>query len=583
MILLDKVIINRRSLVSIDVKICEHYKTIIELVKKQPIRVWARKIKKYSIPFNGIGRFLNLLRKNDIVVTVIWDVELVKSYMNWKRYVTKQLTIKKYSIEKNINCYNKLVKTENKLRPYQTIGAHFLFSGKNSLLADKVGIGKTPQSIIAAERLLVEKDYFMVLVIVPSALKDKWSNDVCKFLGENRNIVINGIKNKRKLLYKEGFKKNNFLITSYELARYDYEDFLLPLLYEYKNKNKKIVLIYDEIQFLKNIETVRFELCKRISKYCKRIYGLSATFFETTIMDVFNIMYILDFTVLGDNHLRFWNRHVVLDYFGNVSKTKCKRLKEVSKKINHIKIRRHKEQVFKQLPDRQDVTYWCGLSSKQEKLYKNILNEIRKELEDSRISNFNALSKLIYLQQCCLSSELIDNKDKSSSKLSLLFEILESIGNEKVVIFSHFLDMIKIIKREMEKKHYNKIKIIDSLTKNRQKFVDEFNYGNSINYVILSDALKAGIDLIGSSISINYDLLWNPASMEQRNGRIDRFNQESNKLTIINLVTEGTVEQVMHEVVIGRKELDKEVSDEGYISKRINYKNILYKLVEGDD
>jgi len=337
-----------------------NFNQILDVVKDLEVREYIRPMRKYAIGFSSVKELVRNLKKKKINTPIIYNDDFYYHYLQWLGERKELMSIKnEIPVDVEIPGYNEHVGTEFKLFPFQTIGSHFLYTGRKVLLADVVGLGKTPQSIIASQKLLIEENYDGVIVVVPASLKRKWRKDIYKFLGvQTRVTLIEGSKKERIEQYGKFFgllnlknvenlkvsdslekntKKNkiknininlkdsrgislfsvgNYLVLNYDIAHRDIEDVIIPLLEE--NKKKKYVIVFDEIQYLKNYQTKRHEACLEMAKYCKSIFGLSATLVETTIMDIFNILLVVNDTLLGTQGGRFYNRHTEQDYFGNV-------------------------------------------------------------------------------------------------------------------------------------------------------------------------------------------------------------------------------------------------------------------------
>lgn len=563
----------------------ENFYPILNEVKRTELREYGGAKKKvWLVPFNSVGDLINRIHNKVKNETIIWNNYFVKSNYKHDRKRKIMLNIRKIPIEVSFDFYNKYMHNDYTLSPYQTIGAHFLYKGKNALLADVVGLGKTPQSIIAAERLMQEDSFYNTIVIVPASLKKKWANDIDKFLGKGRYIMVDGKKDIRRAQYKEILEKNIFLIINYDLAIHDWEEEFFPILEQ--DRDKKRVIIFDEIQYLKNHKAKRSKLSLELSLFCEAKFGLSATYLETSLMDVFNITMVIDPDIFGYNQNRFFYNYIKFDYFGK--EIGHKNLDSVIDKTKHIKLRRQKEQVFEQLPEREETVYWCKLDKYQWQCYKdveaNVIERIKDKQRQQQVSTAEVLTQIQYLIQACLSSELMGYEKHSSSKLNMLFDVFEQIGNEKIIIFCFYKKMLDIIEREMMKKGYRVLCAHGgkglSATQ-RQDMIDQFNTDKNINALLTSDIFKQGVDLIGASTLINFDIRWNPAVIEQRNGRIDRIGQKAGKINIQYFLTEGTIEERIWEVFYDRKKLMKEVVDEGFNSKRVQLKQLMH-LIKGD-
>jgi len=552
---------------------------ILGIIKKVPGRVYQKR--KWNIPISSIKLFLTAIAEENVDDIIIWNVNFINTYRNWRQNLNRQLKLKQLSNDTTIDGYNELIKTNEKMFPFQTIGSEFLRIGKRCLLADTVGLGKTIQAFMAAEKIMSENPNCNTIIIVPATLKWKWKDDIEKFLGTSREIIIiDGNKNFRKELYCSVNKKGVYIIVNYDLAIHDWSESLLPLLAS--RVGIETILIFDEAQYLKNNNTKRHKLCKELSLYCKYIFGLSATFIETSLFDIFNILLIVNKSIFGDSITSFQRRYVVFDFMGGIKE--YKNLDEAVDLLSPILLRRRKEEISNQLPKIMETVYWCELGKKQQKCYDDILdNASAKFIDQDKIKDAEILAQLIYIQQACLSTELVGYKEKESTKLEMLIEIIQQYEGEKIVIFTHFVNMVTLIAEKLKAAGYSKIVTVTGATKkeHRVTIVNDFNKTDKIRILVSSDVFKFGLDLVGASTLINFDLLWNPANIQQRNGRIDRINQTQN-MNICYFITKGTIEERMWAVLYERGELFKNVIDGNYDSKRLKRSELLY-ILKGKD
>jgi len=140
----------------------------------------------------------------------------------------------------------------------------------------------------------------------------------------------------------------------------------------------------------------------------------------------------------------------------------------------------------------------------------------------------------------------------------------------KLIIFTKYARMAEIIARELSFLKETNIYLITGKTPLRTKILSDFKDSSKDTILIATDCLSQGQNLQEASIIIHFDLPWTPASLEQRNGRIDRIGQ-TQKLRIINLVTENTFEERVLNII-------NEKSD--YINKVVNFKDFLSKILK---
>lgn len=554
----------------------DNFYKILNIVKNIPGRVYLKK--SWNVPLSSIKVFLSIISENGIDDIIVWNVKFVNAYRNWRNSTDKQMELKQLSNDTIIKGYNELIKTKEIMFPFQTIGSEFLRIGKRVLLSDTVGLGKTIQAFMAAERIMHDNKNYNTIIIVPATLKWKWKDDIVKFLGNSRNIyIIDGNKEIRKEFYKHINDPGVYIIVNYDLAIHDWSENLFPLLKE--RNGTETVLIFDEAQYLKNNKAKRHKFCKELSLYCKYIFGLSATFIETSLFDIFNSLLIINKSVFGDSVTAFQRRYVIFDFMGGIKG--YKNIDEVTDLLAPILLRRRKDEINEQLPTIMETVYWCKLGKHQQKCYDDILNNVSVSFADKeKINKAELLAKLIYVQQACLSTELVEYDKSESTKLEMLIEIMEQYNNnEKIVIFTHFVKMTELIANKLKANGYDKIVTVTGSTKSQDRvdIVNKFNNTDEIRFLVSSDVFRFGLDLVGSSTLIHFDLLWNPANIQQRNGRIDRINQKNN-MNILYFITKGTIEERMWSVLYQRGELFKDVIDSDYINKRSRQSELLYIL-----
>ena len=563
------------------------FQSILKVIRSQPHSFWDKKSRKWTLPLLHLLHFVGDLYASRIDDTVFWESKVYEAFLEFRNIVKRQNEIKSLPLKLNLKRYNKYLNEGISLRPFQTLGSHFLYNSRlvgGCLLADVVGIGKTPQSIVASHKLLVKKEVDNVIVICPESLKRKWYNDIHKFLKEPDALMIDGVPGKRLEQYQEfAVTKGSYLIVNYDIAKNDWESILFPIL---KDNDKLICCIFDEAQALKNYTTKRSKLCGRLAREFSSVnYGLTATYYETSLMDIFNIFTVVNTNTFGVNAKLFIENYVVLDYMGKEKGPK--NVESLKKRLSPYHIRRQKEQVLDQLPERIEDTYWVKLTGSHLQCYKEIeasvIDNIKSELRKQKVSTANILAQQNYLLQSCLSPELVSYKNPASLKIDLLLELLDQFADEKVLVFCKYARMVDILFREIKKKGYGcfkaKGKGSDGLknANQKQELIDKFN-SDDTKVLVSTDVFKEGVDIVGASIVIHFDLLWNPATMEQRSGRIDRIGQKANKIYSIRLITEDTIEHQMWERLYERGETFNDVVDLGFKSKRVKQRDLLGML-----
>lgn len=505
--------------------------------------------------------------------TVHIDFDIVIDYIKSLEYETNLIKLRnKLS---GISCGVKLTKG-NKLLPFQEVGVHFMSLIKNGIIADKVGLGKTIQAIALSRKMQESGKVQKTFIVLKASLKKKWQREILKFIKEE-SIILDGDKNARRKKYHEFMNGDiNYLIVTYDTFRIDWEYYINSYI------PKKFNVIFDEVQQIKNTRAKRSVSCRELvnhNKCCSKI-GLTATYIETGLQDMFGIMVVIDKSIFGSNAMSFQQKYLHLSYMGKI--VGYKNVEDAAKKMKLCSVRRRKPEVKDQLdallPSVVENNLWVDLTKKQKECYNETLAGIVDKFNDmeraEKISMANALTQIGYLRQACLSTELFDYEVHESAKIDILLETLpEIVEDNKVLIFSYYTKFVDIIERELIKSGIRCFamhgKRVEGQSKNRQKYIDLFSKSKKRQVLVASDILSEGVDIPAASYVINMDLLWNPAKMVQRNGRIDRLNQKAKTIYNINILSNGTIEEEMYNRVYERYKTALEVMDDGVEENRV--------------
>lgn len=566
-----------------------NFSSYFTIMKRLPVKKFIQDKKSWMIPIIDLPKITNHCKNNNLFFKIS-DSGVKKRYKKLKHWKINQLKIKGISdddnkVDKIYDEMNGVLNEETKLYRFQALGSYFLYKGKTALLCDMVGLGKTVQTIAALERHLLEGNTNFNIILCSSTLKKNWYNEIEKFTDNRKALIISGNKQHRKLLYKRSYKYD-YMIINYDLLMYDFD-----LIEEYLfNRKYKIGLAIDEIQYIKNKSTKRTKLTRKIASHCNIRFGLSATIVENTVLDLFSSFQVIDKSVFGDdsNYMNFMKRYCKFDFFG-IPKG-YKNAGEIRNRISPYYMRRFKEDVLGELPDRIESNYWIELSPTQRDFYNKIKDQIVDELQDEekakKIKNANVLSMLGYLRQSTLSAQLVGHKDNISTKTTELFNLIDSIDKKsKIIVFCHYTEMIEILANELTKRNIKHVAMHGSRKKkcyvkldDRIDTISNWDDDPSMRVLLTSDILREGVNILTANYLVNFDLLFNPAKMEQRIGRADRIGNKHKVINIINFIAENTVEEKMFNYLYERKEMSRDIIDFGKIEKRIKM-NDVYRLV----
>lgn len=423
------------------------------------------------------------------------------------------------------------------LYPYQEEGIRFAAKAGRAIIADEMGLGKTIQAIGTAMLLRNKGLIGSVLVLCPTSLKYQWKREIEHFSNEKAHVIEgNHLKRREQYYVPELFK-----IVSYNSACNDIK--VLGSL------NTDMVII-DEVQRLKNWNTQIARAARKINSDYAVI--LSGTPLENRLEELYSVVELADQYCLGPYYL-FRDHHIITDDKG--ATIGYKNLHEIKDKLKSILIRRTKKQVRLQMPARQDKTLLVPMTEEQMEVHDEAKSMVRRlllkweRLHFLSESDRNRLMMFLQQMRCvCDSTYILDQKTRYDTKVDEVMNIISNIvesGDEKVVIFSQWERMTRLIAEEMRKHKIGFEYLYGGVPSARRKdLVNNFIDKPDCRVFLSTDAGSTGLNLQVASIIINMDLPWNPAVLEQRIARIYRIGQQRN-IQVVNLVSASSFEEAM--------------------------------------
>lgn len=526
----------------------------------------------------GIVNFLNLLE--DLGLENIKDNEV---YIDKSKvlYIQEKLKNRNLSFIKGGNVLQEIVgKLLNKefkrklvpkalnaeLRPYQKEGFKWINEitdlGFGGVLADDMGLGKTLQ-IIA---FLLSQKKSKSIVVVPTSVIYNWMDEFEKFAPSIRIGLVHGSKSKRDKVLRDFKRGLGIKIEESNLKEKSYEkyDVLLTTYGTLKNDEKAYenlsfdYCIIDEAQNIKNPSAQATLSVKNIKSRCN--IALTGTPIENNLMELWSIF---DFVMPGYlfTKERFRERFILDE----------SNLSELKSLITPFILRRLKEDVLSELPEKLEKKYLVEMKGKQKQLYsfyvkaiKNQLNE-NKSSEKSGRDKINLFAYLTKLREICLDPSLVvPDYTGESSKLTVVKEIVKdaSESGKKILLFSQFTSVLQKIEEDFKKEDISYLYLDGGTSaKDRVERVKKFNEDSNIKVFLIS--LKAGgvgLNLTSASVVIHFDPWWNPAVEDQATDRAHRFGQE-NKVEVIKLVAKDTIEEKIVLMQEDKRELIQSLMD----------------------
>ena len=470
------------------------------------------------------------------------------------------------------------------LRPYQHEGVRWLHllagNGLGGILADEMGLGKTLQALSYLASAAGPSEKLPSLVICPTSLVDNWRRESAKFTPTLKTLPIDGPD--RAPLFAQ-IPAADLVITSYALLRRDLD--------KYRALRFGTVIL-DEAHHIKNPDSqVAQAACALRSEHR---FVLTGTPMENSVRDLWSIMHFALPGYLGQRRDFRERYELPLSRPGDPAGVAAR--ERLTRRLRPVLLRRLKKDVAKDLPARIEQTAFCDLTPAQTEVYRQLLEQSRLKLDTARrdknqgAGRMLVLTALLRLRQACCDLRLLgiepdalarsadlddDESDDApsasapssfnlqpssfhSAKLGLLNELLEEVrqGGHRVLIFSQFVSMLKLLSAHLEAQA-TPFCYLDGSTKPRDRAaqVERFQTDESITAFLISvKAGGVGLNLTGADTVIHFDPWWNPAVEAQATDRAHRIGQ-TRVVTAYRLIARNTVEEKIFALQNRKKEL----------------------------
>ena len=444
------------------------------------------------------------------------------------------------------------------LREYQSEGYSWMWwlhkNGLSGLLADEMGLGKTHQAMALLVAIKSIKKDAKFLVISPTTVLDHWLDKIEDFAPKLGPIKYHGLK--RQGLLKGLGSSFHTVLSSYGIVMRDITQ-LGDVDWD--------VVILDEAHFVKNNDTATYRaVCnlKSKSRFC-----LSGTPMENHLGE---LKAVFDFLIPGylgsdDYFKRNWIKPLTSGTGSNES--------GLQKLIHPFKMRRTKELVLKDLPEKIEDLRHCTLSDEQASMYKQTIDMKVRPLmevvqdESKAVPFLHVFAVLTLLKQICDHPSLLKGKDtwrnNSSGKFDLFKELITEAleSGHKVVVYSQYLDMLAIISEYLKDEKIDH-ELLTGSTTNRGKVIERFQ--TDPNCKVFCASLLAGgigIDLTSANVVIHYDRWWNASKENQATDRVHRIGQNKN-VQVLKLVTRDSLEERIDQLIKSKQALFQKFLDQ---------------------
>lgn len=468
------------------------------------------------------------------------------------------------------------------LRPYQLEGVKWLWNhfqtGLGACLADDMGLGKTLQTLallvavnesftdevdkveqfdLFGNQISSSKTFLKTLIILPSSLVFNWYNEAKKFTPHFK--ILQYIGSERKALAKK-IDRYDLILTTYSVAVRDY-----AVLEKYHFN----YIILDESQYIKNKNSETFKKINLLNTENK--ISISGTPIENSLADLWSQMQFINPGLLGSYDF------FVKNFKNPIEKNKDENgLLELKTLIKPYVLRRTKEQVLSDLPEKTEQIFYCEMEKEQAKLYEEEKSKARNFLlavSDEKKDKISIINTLMRLRQLSNHPKMIDvTSEMESGKYTAVTNYLETLiqSGHKTIIFSSFISNLAFYEKWCKERSIDFCKLTgETKPADREYAVKRFQENEQpLLFFISLKAGGVGLTITKASYVLFLDPWWNPFAEQQGIGRAHRIGQE-NKVNVIRFITKNTVEEKIVKLQESKKIMSNSLLEDNFISEEI--------------
>ena len=491
------------------------------------------------------------------------------------------------------------------LRPYQREGFHWLaFLWRNRLggiLADDMGLGKTLQclTLIAWAKqgsraregqLEARPERRPFLVVAPTSVMSNWAAEAARFAPDVRVRVRTATEAASGRTVSEDAAEFDLIVTSYALFRLDYERYAEVA----DDPDRGLAgLILDEAQFVKNARAMGHELAESLPVSWK--LAVTGTPMENSLRELHAISKIVapglfpSARRFEEEYVRTIERPAPGVSVGRGAGSgpeaqeslRARRLQQLRRRLRPFMLRRTKELVAAELPEKQEQILEIELDAGHRQLYDAFLQRERQKLygliEDLERNRFTVFRSLTLLRMLALDASLIGTQyaELPSAKLEALAEHATELAGEgrRALVFSQFTSFLDRARQRLHEAGVRTV-TLDGSTRNRDAVIESFRRGEADVFLISLKAGGVGLNLTEADTVLLLDPWWNPASEAQAIDRTHRIGQRV-PVHVIRMIALGTIEEKVLELQRRKRALfDAVVDDEELFARALSAEDV---------
>ena len=451
------------------------------------------------------------------------------------------------------------------LRPYQKEGYQWMSRlahwGAGALLADDMGLGKTLQAITL---LLSRAKQGAQLVVVPTSLILNWNDEIARFAPGLHVLLLNRPGENRQELIEQA-KAFDVVITTYGLLINEEESL---------QAKQWQTIVLDEAHTIKNRDT-------KMSKAAMGLTGnfrllLTGTPLQNHVSEIWNLMQFANPNLLG-SFQDFSNRFIL-----PIERDQDKDTQRVLRRIiSPFILRRTKNDVLNELPEKTEITRKVDLSEEEWAFYDHIRQQALVNIEAGESNAMQALAEITKLRLAACNAQLVNQAMQiPSSKLESFLQLVDDLhsNHHRALVFSQFTSHLALVRKQLDQLGITYLYLDGSTSaKERARLVDEFQHGDMPLFLISLKAGGLGLNLTAADYVIHLDPWWNPAIEDQASDRAYRIGQQ-NPVTVYRIIAAGTIEEKILKLHQTKKSMADALLEGGDVSASMSRDEIIALL-----
>lgn len=462
------------------------------------------------------------------------------------------------------------------LRNYQKEGYCWMARlnkwGAGALLADDMGLGKTIQTITF---LLLKAPEGPALVVAPASVAPNWKTEFEKF-APSLNVKFLNFAEDRQAMVKDA-AAGDVVITTYGLLL-SVKDYVVP--------KHWTTICLDEAHIIKNRGAKTSAVAMQL-KSDNRVM-LTGTPVQNHLGELWNLFQFVNPGLLGP--FEDFSRRFIVPIEQNHDKMQQK---ELDRLVKPFMLRRTKDKVAKELPEKEEIYQHVTMSEEEMLVYEVMRRRAEALLmaEGGGKVSMNTLAEITRLRQCACDVRLVAEGKKSGTKsdgakitalIELLQTIIEGLSVDRkgvmqggVLVFSQFTSYLTLVKKALKAAKIPFLYIDGTVDiKTRQKLVEEFQNGSCPVFLISLKAGGLGLNLTRANYVIHMDPWWNPAIEAQATDRVHRIGQKKS-VTVYHLIAEGTIEEKIQRLHEQKQALVQNILESTDMSHKLTGEDLL--------